>query len=403
MKILFINQTFFPDTASTAQHLSDAVLKLSNEGHEVTVLTSRRGYNNPSEIYLEKENYRDVQVFRCGSLTSGKKSKMWRIYDSIVLQLSFAGHLFFKMPAVDRVVAMTSPPLIALPSILFAKLKKAKFIYWVMDMNPQEAIRMGWIKEEMFFVRILKQILKFILVHSDCIIALDQYMKKELERSGAQSSKIVILPPWSHDEDLEKIKGTNFFREKHSLQNKFIIMYSGNHSICHPLNTLLEAARKLKNDKDILFMFIGSGERVKDILEFKNKYGLENISYLSPQPRKDLAFSLSSADIQTVVMGENMVGIVHPCKIYGLLRVGKPVIYIGPSKSHVMDMTNDQESIFHVPTDDVELLVTNIRKIKQMDENQLKEIQMGLQSTASNFSQEKLLNQFSEYVLKAYA
>src|SRR5205807_812373 len=65
---------------------------------------------------------------------------------------------------------------------------------------------------------------------------------------------------------------------------------------------------------------------------------LSSIRCLPYQPLSELAASLSAADLHVVVMGEPFVGIVHPCKIYNILNVGAPVLYIGPSPSHITEM-----------------------------------------------------------------
>jgi glycosyltransferase involved in cell wall biosynthesis len=115
-------------------------------------------------------------------------------------------------------------------------------------------------------------------------------------------------------------------------------MYSGNHSPCHPLDTLLQAASMLKDRPDIRFIFVGGGsERVK-AKAFVEKQSLRNVGFLPYQPLSRLGEVLSSADLNVVVMGNPYIGIVHPCKIYNILSVGTPFLYIGPPESHIEDI-----------------------------------------------------------------
>ena len=107
-------------------------------------------------------------------------------------------------------------------------------------------------------------------------------------------------------------------------------MYSGNHSYVHPLDTLLESAKILKDNSKFLFVFIGEGVRKKDVSNFIKKNKLNNILQLPFQPRSNIHISLSSADIQVVIMGNNLVGYTHPNKIYGGLYIGRTILYIGP-------------------------------------------------------------------------
>jgi len=115
-------------------------------------------------------------------------------------------------------------------------------------------------------------------------------------------------------------------------------MYSGNHSVVHPLETLLNCAYSLRNNENFLFVFIGGGIRKKEVTLFINKHQLKNIIQLPFQDRSTIHLSLSSADIQVVIMGENQVGFTHPNKIYGAMFLGKPILYIGPRPSHITDI-----------------------------------------------------------------
>ncbi|MEO0162118.1 MAG: glycosyltransferase, partial [candidate division WOR-3 bacterium] len=138
----------------------------------------------------------------------------------------------------------------------------------------------------------------------------------------------------------------------------------GNFSICHPIDTLLEAAKKLKNEQDIVFLFIGGGVRLPEIINFKEKYHLKNIIYLPYQKREQIKYSLSAADLHIVSMGNDYVGIVHPCKIYGILATGRPFVLLGPMKSHIGDIITQDNIGYQVEHGDVEGLISIIKKVK---------------------------------------
>jgi hypothetical protein len=115
-------------------------------------------------------------------------------------------------------------------------------------------------------------------------------------------------------------------------------MYSGNHSPCHPLTTLLEAALRLRERRDIAFCFVGGGSEFQTVRTFAAEHVLDNIVTVPYQPLRELSASLSSADLHVVVMGDAYVGIVHPCKVYNIRAIGIPYLYIGPSESHVQEL-----------------------------------------------------------------
>jgi glycosyltransferase involved in cell wall biosynthesis len=116
-------------------------------------------------------------------------------------------------------------------------------------------------------------------------------------------------------------------------------MYSGNHSPVHPLETLLQAAETLRDNPDIVFCFVGGGSEFERVKHWVRE-GKGNALCLPYQPLNQLAASLSAADLHVVVMGDAFVGLVHPCKIYNILAVGAPVLYIGPQPSHVTEILN---------------------------------------------------------------
>ncbi|HKR21567.1 MAG TPA: glycosyltransferase, partial [Pyrinomonadaceae bacterium] len=174
------------------------------------------------------------------------------------------------------------------------------------------------------------------------------------------------------------------FRERHGLSDKFVVMYSGNHSPCHPLDTLLDAALKLKTRDDVAFCFVGGGSEYAKVRDFVSRHQLGNIKCLPYQPLDELSDSLSAADLHVVVMGEPFVGIVHPCKVYNIMSLGTPILYIGPESSHVTDLKYTILSSRHGDTDSV---VTRILESREYERKPL-----------NSFSKQILLPQFIDHL-----
>jgi colanic acid biosynthesis glycosyl transferase WcaI len=363
MKILLLNQCFYPDVVSTAQHLADLAVELSAQGHEVTVIASRRGYDAATVNFKSKETWKGVQVIRIPTLGLGKKAKWRRAAD-------FASFIFFCLckllivPGQDAVVALTSPPLISFIGALFTKIKGGRFYFWVMDLNPDEAIAAGWLKETSATSKALQAMLRYGLRRAEKVIVLDRFMKERVLAKGLKDERLVVIPPWSHDESVRfDSEGRKSFRAAHNLAGKYVVMYSGNHSPCHPLDTLLAAAAELRSDDRIAFCFVGGGSEYRKVQSFAAERRLENIVCLPYQPLEKLAASLSAADLSVVVMGEPFVGIVHPCKIYNILATGTPVLYVGPHESHATDIlqrVDDKRYARTARQGDVEAVVRHI-------------------------------------------
>lgn len=362
MKFLLLNQCFYPDVVSTAQHLTDLATELAAHGHDVTVVTGDRGYDDPTVRFPRRERWKDIKIIRVPSLSLGKQSK-WRRALGFASFLASCGLRLLMLPRFDVVVALTSPPLISFLATLFVKLKGGRFCFWVMDLNPDEAIAAGWLRPDSAPARLLQWMLRYSFTNAERTIVLDRFMKERLLAKGADAERIAIVPPWSHDDAVAySPEGREEFRQRHEPTDKFVVMYSGNHSPCHPLDTLMGAALELKTRSDIVFCFIGGGSEHAKVRRFAARHELGNVLCLPYQPLDQLSNSLSAADLHVVVMGDAFVGIVHPCKIYNIMSVGGRVLYIGPTPSHITDL--DHSEMFLTHHGDVAGVVSRIREAK---------------------------------------
>jgi len=362
LKFLLLNQCFYPDVVSTAQHLTDLATELAARGHDVTVVTGDRGYDDPSTRFPRRERWKNVRVIRVSSLSLGKHSK-WRRVLGFASFLASCGFRLLMLPRFDVVVALTSPPLISFLATLFVKLKGGRFCFWVMDLNPDEAIAAGWLRHDSALVRLLQWMLRYSFTNAARTIVLDRFMKERLLAKGAEAERIDVVPPWSHDDAVAySPEGRQKFRRQHGLTDKFVVMYSGNHSPCHPLDTLTSAAVELKTHEGIVFCFVGGGSEHAKVRDFAARHGLGNVLCLPYQSLDQLSSSLSAADLHVVVMGDAFVGIVHPCKIYNIMSVGGPALYIGPTPSHITDL--DQSGMFFTQQGDVAGVVSRILEVE---------------------------------------
>jgi len=338
MKVLILNQAFYPDVVSTAQHASDLASSLIQAGHQVTVICNSRGYDDPKLRFPNQEIWNGVKIVRVRSTGFGKSTKWRRAADFGTFMASCALHLW-SAPQFDVVVAMTSPPLISFVASLAVPGRAHSLVFWSMDLNPDEAIAAGWLKARSPVARVLSRMLLHSLQRADRIVALDRFMKDRIQAKGVSAEKVLVVPPWSHDDRVRfDPRGREEFRNHYNLSGRFVVMYSGNHSPCHPLETLLQAAERLADREDIAFCFIGGGSEFRKVRERARDRRMGNVLCLPYQPIETLAASLSGADLQVVVMGDKYVGIVHPCKIYNVLAANREFLYIGPTESHVQDI-----------------------------------------------------------------
>lgn len=401
MKILLLNQCFHPDYVATAHYLTDLALGLRDAGHQVTVVASSRGYDKPDVRYPVREVWEGISIHRIWTPGLGKKAK-WRRYVDFATFWLNATLILLRMPRFDVTVCLTSPPLISTLGTIMAVLKGGAVVPWVMDLNPDEAVAAGWLRAGSVPERVMSTLQNWSFSRATRIIALDRFMARRLLNKGVEEKVIHVDAPWSHDDAVRwDVPGREAFRSRHGLTGKFVVMYSGNHSPCHPLEALLEAAEQLVTETRLAFLFVGGGSEFAKVKAFAAERDLKNIICLPYQPLEELSASLSSADLHLVVMGAPFVGIVHPCKIYNILSLGLPFLALGPDESHLADLAArlpDAHYACLVRHGDLDSLVRVIRAAVERGPLPPAE---SLRSLAAEFSQTRLRARLIEVIAEA--
>ncbi len=371
MKILLLNQTFYPDQLATSQHVTDLALFLKERGHEVLVLTDRSDYETCKKNYAKYEEYRGIKIYRVRGAVFGKRSFLHRAFDGALFHLT----VFFKlwrMPRPDLIVSFTSPPLIGVTGSFFAWLRDIRSVQWLMDINPDAAIEVGYLKRNSLFSRALLWLFGTSLRLNHGIVVLDRWMKEKITRRGIAQSKVIIIPPWPVQSPHGKAElNANAAKKEFGWEGRTIFLYSGNHSIVHPLDTLLQGILALRGNGAAHFVFAGGGLRVCDVTRFKKEHNLDTIEQISRQPREALANLLAAADVHLVVLGPHMSGLVHSSKIYGVLLAGKPFIFIGPKDSHVVDLLGEVKMGYHVEHGDIVGFLAAVEKVRSLRKEEL--------------------------------
>lgn len=364
--LLIFSQTFVPDPAAVGQHMADVAVAMARRGHRVIVYASARGYEDPSRTYPRREDLDGVEVRRFSMASFGKSSIPRRVIGTFLFMFQcLAVGLFARR--VDAIFFSTSPPLIGVVAAIIHIVRDIPIAYWAMDLNPDQLIALNKISPQGLAAEFLEGIHRFILRESALVIALDRFMAERLRSRINLPGQLLVLPPWSHEEQmrLPLVGEANLFRRRHDLNEKFVVMYSGNHSPSNPLTTLLDAAVRLRGESEIVFLFVGGGSGKREVDRYLADHQLPNVISLPYQPLSDVGDSLSAADVHVVALGETMVGIVHPCKVYGAMTVARPILYLGPRNSHIGDLLASDRIGMHVSHGDVSGAVAAILHLKE--------------------------------------
>ena len=400
--IIIISQVYVPDPTSVGQHMHDAAAELVRRGYRVIVYSSANGYEDASVRYPRREVLDGVEIVRLAFSSFGKKSLLTRVLGGVlfVIQAVLRGLLVKRVACV---FVSTSPPFTGAFGTVLARAKRAALFFWVMDLNPDQLIQTGAIGPRHPAALIFDAGNRFTLRRCDGVVALDRFMAERLNRKVDVSDRMDVLPPWPHEDHIEPVEHEkNDFRKEHGLEDKFVIMYSGNHGITNPVNTVLEAALRFQDRDDVVFMFIGGGVGKADVRRVLEEHQPKNIIDLPYQPMERLRYSLSAADVHVVTMVDPAVGCTHPCKVYGAMAVGRPFLFVGPKPSHVADLLEGQGIGWHSPHGDAAACVAQIEAILATPAETIR--QMGRRARAfvdERYTQEGLVGSFCDAVERA--
>lgn len=347
---LIISQVYIPDPASVGQHVADAAAEMARRGYRVVVYASARGYDDPSKKYPSRETLHGVEVRRLPLSSLGKSSIGVRLVAQWLFLVQAVVRGLFTRNLAGLMVS-TSPPFCGFGGAVISVLRGVPMKYWAMDLNPDQMIAMHKITERSVSARVFNLFNRITLRRAGDVVALDRFMVQRLNQKlppGALDAKMHVMPPWPHEDELAKIAHEdNPFRKEHKLEGKFVVMYSGNHSPANPIGTILDAAERLQHDERFVFMCIGGGGGKKEV-EAKVAKGVKNIRSLPYQPLNQIKYSLSAADVHVVSIGDSVVGIVHPCKVYGAMAVSRPIVLLGPNPCHVSDLIDQHRIGWHI-------------------------------------------------------
>lgn len=361
------------------------------------VVTSGRGYADPSRRYPPREILDGVDVRRVAAGSFGKGSLRTRATGAMLFLTQALLHGLLG-PRPTQVLVTTSPPMAPIVGRLLARLRRAPYSFWLMDLNPDQAIATGAVHPRALSARLLERANHSAARGARAVVALDPFMAARVRDRWQLDGNLAILPPWPHEDQIAPIPhAENPFRTRHGLQGKRVVMYSGNLSPVHPLDTILQAARILREDPRLVFLFIGAGGQRAAIEETIRRDRLEHVHLLPYQPLGELRYSLSAADAHLVSMGNDMVGIVHPCKVYGAMAAARPVLYLGPRQSHIGEMVARFDMGWQVEHGDVARAVAALREIADAPETELSARgQRARAALTAELSQSRLLAAFCD-------
>ena len=393
--IVFISQVYVPDPAAVGQYMHQAAAAMARRGYRAIAFAADSGYEDPSQRYPRYELLDGVHVVRLPWSSFGKNNLRERVLGGSIFTTE-ASLLAAALPRIDHVLVSTNPPMIGAAGLALALARGSQLTVWGMDINPDQIVAAGRMSATSLPVRSFDWLNRHTLSRADHVITLDGFMAERLSAKTTQCPTPEVLPPWPlfSVRALDPHAGQQF-RAQHGLSDKRVVMYSGNLSPHHPVDTVLEAARQLQDEKSLVFVFIGGGSARDPIAKYARDHNLRNVRMLPYQPLSKLEESLSAADVHLVSMGESMVGIVHPSKIYSAMAVGRPILALGPRRSHIADLVIDHQIGWHVEHAAIPAAVATLRQIANADASELRRLGARAYAAISKeFDRSSLIDRF---------
>jgi len=363
MHILLLNEYYPPDTSATAK-MAEQVAESLAQKHRVTVLAGRPSYD-PSEFYswslLRREIRNGVTVERVGS-TAYARHRMRRRVANYLSYLALAVPRALSIRA-DVILAMTDPPIEGIAGATVSRLTGIPFVYNIRDLYPDMALG-GEIVQPGKWVERWEALHRRALKHAARVIVLGDDMRDRILTKGVAPERVVVvrdgtLPPASTpdpaDPEVERIlcELCGSF--------SFVALHAGNLGFYGAWNTLIEAAKILRNE-NIGLVFVGDGAQKRKLEE--SAAGLPNVRFLPFRPASQIPLVMMAGDVHLITVRRGLEGVVVPSKLYSTLAAGRPVLAVAAANSDAARIALESRCGLAADPDDPAAVAGAIRRMR---------------------------------------
>lgn len=332
MRILLINQVFVsPDEPGHTRHFELAQF-LKERGHELVIVASDLNYQTgqrtvePSGLYTE-QNLDGVRVLRT-HITSGLHRNYVARIQSFLSFMFRSIRVSMRVKDVDLVMGTTPPIFQALSAWFIAWRIHKPFLLEVRDLWPEFAVSMGVIKDR-FIIEFARMLERFLYRHADQILVNSPAYKDYLLQKGTPLKKITYIPYGADLDMFHPAVDGKRIRKQLGLEKKFIVLYAGALGEANDIYTVLRAADRLKENKDIVFVFFGDGKERPHLQAESKRLGLKNVVFAGTRPKKEMPEVLAAADVCLAILKDiPMFRTTYPNKVFDSMASGKATILV---------------------------------------------------------------------------
>src|SRR5438477_9527606 len=250
-RLLVLNQYYWPGVEATANLLTELCEALADD-IDVRVVT---GVLHGHEKEPRREIRNGVEIVRVPS-TSFERSKIFARASNYLSYLANALLYGLRGARPDVVLCMTDPPIVADIALIVARRYRAPLVVISQDVFPEIAVQLKRL-ENPALMSLLRVLVRIYLRRADRLVAIGETMRHRLEEKGAPPERVRVIPNWVDTSRLEPHDRANWWAEKRGVEDKFVVMHSGNVGHAQDLDSLVRAATFLRDLDDLAILIIG--------------------------------------------------------------------------------------------------------------------------------------------------
>ena len=368
MRILFVSQYFPPEPGAPAARVSELTRAWARAGHEVTVLTGMP--NHPTGVVpqeyrrraLIREDFHGVHVVRTWIYAAANRGRLRRSFSYASFSLSAALWGQLHVPRPDVLVATSPQLLCGAAGRLIAGMRRVPFVFEVRDLWPESIVAVGALASGHPVVRGLTVVEEHLYRAARAIVVVTDGFREKLAARGVDPAKILVL---KNGVDLSRFvpaERNTALRDRLGFGDRFVAAYVGTHGLAHALDTVLDAAKRLRSRDDLRFLFVGDGAERARLEERARREGLGNVTFLGALPRDAMTEVYATSDVCLVPLRKTALFMtVLPSKIFEILAMERPIVISVDGEARALVEASGGGTF--APPEDAEALVRSIEEL----------------------------------------
>lgn len=401
MRVLIVSQYFWPENFP----INDLAKGLRRKGHDITVLTGMPNYPEGrffpgyKAFPIRRERYDGMEIVRVPMVPkgSGNAIRMVLYYLSLALSACLVAPVFFRKKVDLAFVYQPSPITVGLPALVLKSLDHVPVWMWVQDLWPETLAATGMIRSPQLLT-LAEKLVRFVYSGCDKILVQSRSFIPRIKMRGVPEQKIRYFPN-SAEGLYEPVVVESDAEERNLIPKGFCVLFAGNLGKAQDLPTILRAAEKTRDYKDIHWVILGDGTmRVWAEGTVRARALQGTVHLLGRHPAQSMPRFFSLADVLLATLKQDPIfAITIPSKIQSYLACAKPIVAALDGEG--ARVVEESSSGMTVPSGDAEALAEVVLKMYKMPKSDLEKMgQHAREYFGKHFERNNLLDQLDTWM-----